>query len=59
MEIVPYPAHIAKMVAIQDGGGKVKLPIATQRTPSKEKSYNGGTMYVCMPHLLFMLLCKH
>lgn len=52
MELVPYPAHIAKMVAIQDGGGKVKLPIATQRTPSEEELQRGHNVCLHAPSLI-------
>ena len=37
LEIVPYPAHFAKVVAIQEGGGKARPPTKVKIVSEEEQ----------------------
>lgn len=52
MEIVSYPAHLAKMPAIEYGGGKVKLSIATKMMASEDKLQRGINVFLHTPSLI-------
>lgn len=39
LEMVPYPANLAKMVAIQEGNGKTRLPIHAKKVSEEQRRY--------------------
>lgn len=51
LEIVPYPAHFAKVVAIQDGGGKARPP-SNAKTVSNEERERGHNLCLHAPSLI-------
>ena len=52
MEMVPYPAHIAKMLAIQDGNGKVKLPLTPKKMATEEELQRGENLCLHAPSFI-------